>query len=268
MARREEYAKPSDDEPIVSLPLSCLYMTFGIDAHPDRLEITKEAWGREEEVWSVEHIVIPGSIKSPETWEACEKELLRRYKREDGSEIGVSFGLVDAGHGAEHVLWFLGWLQKKASPLHGRIRACRGSSKFPHPIVDRKWSKLAGQLKGHWVGGDEAKDMIYTRLNMTAAGPRYRHYGMNMSERFFSQLTVERPVWVDGSRRFKNADHQRNEALDCTVYSFAAYRLRRPNFDAIEAEFKRIKEEPDTPPVAPVPVVRPNAFVGVRKWRI
>lgn len=263
--RREKYA--TEDGKII-IPKKGLYMTFGADVQRDRVEITKTVWGREEECWHVEHVVVVGDVKTDGIWDDVEKELLREYDHESGAKLSVSFGLIDAGDGAENILKFLGRLHRKASQLHGKIRACRGSSLYPHPIVDFKFSRLAKQLKGHWVGGDEAKDLIYARLKMTQEGPGYRHYGLNFTEKNAKQLCAEK-VTVgfergQETRRFKNEDHARNEELDCAVYGFAAFRLKRPNFDILEREMMPAEEKKEeAPKVAPVKMAK---FVGGGRW--
>jgi len=273
LQRRESYATDAE----IKLPIACLYMTAGIDVQPDRLEITRTAWGRDEKSWHVDHVIVAGDIKSPETWKAFEKELLRDYKREDGAPLELSFALIDAGHGAEHLLWFFEYLRTSNSPLKGKIRACRGSSQYPHPIVDFKWARLVKQLKGHWVGGDEAKDLIYSRLKMAEDGPGYRHYGRNCNEGFFKQLCAEKLTVGfergNETRRFKNEDHVRNEALDCAVYSFAAFRLKRPNLDILERELVAKAMQPEekqrVEAEQPKPTPSKRGFVGFSgKWSL
>lgn len=236
--RREPYATPEK----ILMPVGALVLVAGVDVQPDRLEVHKGCYGRNHEYWAVEHIVIPGDIKRSETWDALEQELLRTYDSAlaPAAKLNLSFALVDAGHGAENLLWWLSAINRKNSPLAGRVRACRGSSQYPHPIVDNKFKTLVKQLKGHWVGGDEAKDIIYTRLRSPEVAEGNRHYGMNHTESFFQQLTVEKcTVIIKGGneqRRYANTEHARNEALDCSVYEMAAYRLRQWNFDTIEAK--------------------------------
>jgi phage terminase large subunit GpA-like protein len=240
-------------------------LVAGVDVQPDRLEVHKGCYGRNHEYWAVEHIVIPGDIKRSETWDAVEQELLRTYESAlaPNAKLQLSFALVDAGHGAENLLWWLSAINRKNSPLAGRVRACRGSSQYPHPIVDNKFKTLVKQLKGHWVGGDEAKDIIYTRLRSPEVMEGNRHYGTNHAESFFQQLTVEKcTVIIKGGneqRRYANTEHARNEALDCSVYEMAAYRLRQWNYDTIEA--KLIEDaEPDKKPVEIKPMPK-AAFI-------
>jgi hypothetical protein len=49
-------------------------------------------------------------------------------------------------------------------------------------------------------------------------------------------------------RRFRNEEHARNEALDCSVYEMAAFRLRQWNYDAIEASIKQEIEPKQSEP--------------------
>jgi phage terminase large subunit GpA-like protein len=251
--RREDYATDTK----ILMPEGALVLVAGVDVQPDRLEVHKGCYGRKQEYWAVEHVVIPGDIKRSETWEALEQELLRTYDSAiaPNAKLALSFALVDAGHGADHLLWWLAALQKKGSPLCGRVRACRGSSQYPHPVVDNRYSKIVKQLHGHWVGGDEAKSLIYTRLRMEEKEEGYRHYGMNHDEKFFQQLTVEKATVEfkkgEEHRRFRNEEHARNEALDCSVYEMAAFRLRQWNFDALEA---KMREELEPRPSEPAQI--------------
>ena len=258
--RREDYATPRTKEKpdgVILMPEGALVLVAGVDVQPDRLEVHKGCYGRKQEYWGVEHVVIPGDIKRSETWEALEQELLRTYDSAiaPNAKLALSFALVDAGHGADHLLWWLAALQKKGSPLCGRVRACRGSSQYPHPVVDNRYSKIVKQLHGHWVGGDEAKSLIYTRLRMEEKEEGYRHYGMNHDEKFFQQLTVEKATVEfkkgEEHRRFRNEEHARNEALDCSVYEMAAFRLRQWNFDALEA---KMREELEPRPSEPAQI--------------
>lgn len=274
---RESYADKT-----ILLPRTVLYMTAGIDVQEDRIEVTKLGWGEHEELWTIEHVVIPSGTKHDVTWDALELELLRTYNREKLAEgngtqtkLELGFSLVDASFSPERVLRWIGRLHTKESKLLGRVRACRGSSNYPHPIIEFKYSKLSKQLKGHWVGTDESKDLIYSRLRMTEPGPGYMHHGLNFTEKHIKQLVAEKMTigFKDGqeTRRFKNDDHVRNETLDCRVYGLAAYRLKRPNLEEIERAFneQEEKKEEEKPKLAlPLIPVRQNSFVGAGQWRI
>lgn len=242
-ARREPYILEGNNAPCV--PRGGLVLTVGVDVHKNRLEVSWGAYGRKEEYWGIMHNVLMGEVQDESVWKELERELRRTFRHETGATKELDFALVDGGKWPDWVYRFMQNLALKGSEVHGRVRACRGASIFPHPLVDPVFKSLAKNLKGHWVGGDEAKDLIYTRLKKPIGEngeipEGYRHYPLSFPQIHFEQLTSER-VSVEFSRgeeirRYKNDDHMRNEALDCEVYGLAAFRLRRWNFDAIESD--------------------------------
>lgn len=169
--RREDYA---DEHGRIIVPMGGLVITAGIDVHKNRLEITWGAYGRNEEWWGLAHNAIMGEVQDQAVWRELERELRREFDHETGAKIGLSMALVDAGKWPEWVYWFLGHLSRSGSPVRGKVRAVRGAAKFPHPLIDRRYVTLAKQLKGHWMGVDEAKDLIYTRLRLEACCAAYR----------------------------------------------------------------------------------------------
>lgn len=261
--RREDYAT----EERITLPDKALVLTVGADIHPNRIEASWVAWGREEQAWVIDHVVIDGDIRQWEVWRKFKLELQRRFTREDGVSVGLDYCLVDAGYGAEQVLGFL-----RTQPAAGKIRACRGTNKFPYPIINRHYSRgLSGDLSGHWVGGDAAKDLIYTRIRLecpdTGILPTgYIHFGLNLGQIYFEQLCSERvTVDEDEGRHYNNTEHARNESLDTFVYALAAFRRRIWNFTMIEkelAEQAAALRKPEAKPVA-----QSSGFKG-KGWRL
>lgn len=252
--RREAYG--TDER--VTVPAGGLVLTVGGDVHPDRIEVSWIAWGRREESWLLDHVVIDGDTHKPEVWAKLTRELQREFPHEIGTRIGLSFTLLDASYGAEQVFRYL---QKR--PVAGKIRACRGASKYPHPLIDLRYRSLAGNLKGHWIGGDVAKDLIYSRLRLVvredgSLPSGWIHFPARLGELYFAQLTAEK-VTVDGDeRRYHNEDRARNEALDCYVYGMAAFKRRLWNFEAIEEELREraVAEKQGEKPVPKKPRMR------------
>jgi phage terminase large subunit GpA-like protein len=273
--RRESYAT---DKKIV-IPAGGLVLTAFTDVQGERLETTWTAWGKDEEAWVVDHMVLQGYTQEMHVWKELEKQLKRTFAHEHGPELSLSWGFIDSGFSAEMVLRFLGHLRTSASPILGKVRASRGSSQCPHPIVSLKYGTLARQLKGHWIGTNEAKDNLYARLRMDVHEddrrrpcPRYVHFGENLSGSYFQQLTVEKVTveWKGGQelRLYKNEQEARNEALDCLVGCYAAFKMRRWNFDAIEAELMAKPVEEETPVPVPAPTPQINRFTGGKRWTI
>lgn len=234
MSRREAYSDP------LIIPMGGLVLTAAVDVHKNRLEVLWIAWGEREESWCLDHVVLPGECQDDAVWKELERELSREFTHETGATIGLSMAFVDAGKWPD---WVYRFLQRR--PLAGRIRACRGTSICPHPIIDQRYKSIAKQLKGHWVGGDAAKDAIYARFRLVPEPGEplpdgWIHFPDTFDEAWFQQATSERiTIEYKGTeelRRFKNTEHARNEALDLLVYNLAAFRLRRWSFGAILAD--------------------------------
>lgn len=63
------------------VPDGVAVLTAGIDTQDDRLEIEIVGWGRNEERWSIAHIVIEGDPEQPEVWEQLDALLKRTWYR-------------------------------------------------------------------------------------------------------------------------------------------------------------------------------------------
>jgi phage terminase large subunit GpA-like protein len=87
------------------------------------------------------------------------------------------------------------------------------------------------------VGTDTAKEEIFYKLKNTEAGNGKIHFPMSVGENYFKQLTAEsmKYKYRDGAkiRYWWKPDHARNEALDCMVYNYAAYRMLNPDIKKI-----------------------------------
>lgn len=249
----------------IVIPLGAFVLTVSVDVHKNRLEIEWEGWGRGEENWRIDHVVIPGEVQDNAVWTELHRELCREFQHAIGCPIGLSLGLVDGSKWPDWVYLFLCRLAGRAvyrgdplpgSSVRGKIRACRGfggplDKGGMHPVVNPNYTSLARNLKGHWVGTDAAKDLIYTRArleqNEDGSFPDgYQHFPKHYSQEFIKQMFSERVhvEYVNGQeiRRYRNPLQARNEGLDLSVYNLAAFRLRRWNFDAIEADLKRQAE--------------------------
>ena len=277
--RREDY---NDGNGNITVPARGLVITAGVDVQKNRLEVEWQAHGRNEEMWSLDHVILPGEVMDDGVWDDLARQLERQFRHASGAMLGVSRALIDAGKWPE---WVLRYLQRHPKP---GVRACRGSSTIPHPFVDALWRKILStkirvatgerkiEIKGHWIGPSTAKDLIYTRLRMPPPDPDqpmpagWRHFGMHCTEEYFVQLCSER-VRIDyrGGEEFRiyeKADGVRNEVLDCTVYAEAAFRVRSWDFTEIENEIaERAKQSPSPAPI-PREVPRGPAIVSRLGW--
>lgn len=263
--RREGYILEGNTSPII--PARGLVLTAGVDVHKNRLEVTWGAYGRKEEYWGIMHNVLMGEVQDEAVWKELERELRREFRHETGATKALDFALVDGGKWPDWVYRFLSMLAHDGSDVQGRVRACRGASQKVHPLIDPVFKSLAKNLKGHWVGTHEAKDLIYTRLKKPIGEngeipEGYRHYPMSFPQVHFEQLVSERVsiLWERGEeiRLYTNEEHARNEALDTEVYGLAAFRVRRWNYDAIEADLRAQAQ--------PVEEIRETKPIPKRNW--
>lgn len=99
------------------------------------------------------------------------------------------------------------------------------------------------------IGTDTIKSTVFSRLKLIEPGPGYFHFPQ-IDEEYFEQLTAEKVVstMVNGQHRRKWIQiRNRNEALDCLVYAYAAavsVGIARIDWDKLESQlFPAITEE-------------------------
>lgn len=235
--RREDYG--------VTVPQRGLYLTGFVDVQKYRLEVGWRAWGRNEESWGMDHVVIDGYVGDAATWDELPKELGRKWKRIDGAEMSLGFAFVDGGKWPDMVYAFFHRLSRTHAGLAwSKVRASKGVGQNGHPITTRKPMTVGKVLKGHHIGTWEAKDRIYERLRVNNIVDDMRegfmHFNERFTEEYFQQLTVEQVTVTfergQETRKYVNPKGLRNEALDIEVGHLAANRLRPKNWDAIERE--------------------------------
>jgi len=234
-------------EAYTDAPRDALFLTAFIDVQLNRLECGWRAWGRNEESWGLDHVVLDGHVRTAEVWKSLRKQLARKFPREGGGYLTLGMALVDGGHFAEDVYRFMQELSTNPMPgVSGKCRASKGVGQANHPIIDRKWKTVARNLKGYHIGTWEAKDRIYERLKVKAKDGEtpegVMHFNQRFGEEYCQQLTVETVAisYERGEevRKYLNAKQARNEAIDIEVGNLAAFRLHPRNMDALEDELE------------------------------
>lgn len=276
--QREEYR---------AAPLAAKILTLFVDVQYNRFEIEWRAWAEDEQSWGLGHTVIDGNTRDLEFWKKdLTPILLRKFKREDGAELALNFGMIDGGWQPETLYLYLAWVAKEqVAGVFTKVRASKGEGRAGQPIIDRTWRKVGRNLRGHHIGTWEAKETINERLRLKqhedgSYPPGFMHYSKLYGEEFLRQLctgvcTIDFDV-VQGKmqevKKYLNEKRLKDEALDLAVGNLAAFRLRRWNFDAIESqllaevESRKAPVEPEQPRE---PIAAPrNSFVGVRGWRV
>lgn len=251
--RRENYTAQS-------IPQQTLLLTAGVDVQDDRLEITVVGYGRDEEMWVVEHGVLRGDPGSDSLWNDLDGYLSRKRETEDGRNLLIEATAIDSGgHFTQQVYAYC------AKRKSRRIWAIKGAGGFGRLI----WPKSAGRAgrtsaQVFIVGVDTAKDVLYGRLKrIHQPGAGYIHFPVSVDEVYFDQLTAETLIYrmVQGRRvrSYKpRSSGSRTEALDCLVYAYAAFIGRNgpmvlPNRKVETVEKQEVQIQPQKPLRRPAP---------------
>lgn len=266
-----------------ALPNGIVWLTAGVDVHPDRLEATVEGWGRSEECWTLEHHVLSGDPREPEVWGRLEAALYAPRTRQDGGTPRLIAVGVDTGHPPtqRQAYAFIRPRQSK------NWFALKGSSQVEAPIIVRpKKSSTVDRVKLLTVGTNRVKGLIYDRSAIvppkepgSQVMPGTMHFHRDLSDVYFQQLLSEDsfPVFKNGVRlrEFKKPTQStRNETLDTKTYSYASLVALGPlNFEAENARLLAEKAERDRvaagqPEEQEAPPVQHNGFVNSGRWRI
>jgi phage terminase large subunit GpA-like protein len=231
------------------IPEGVTCLTFGADVQADRIEMEIVGWSDTEESWSIDYKILPGDTTQRQVWDDLAEEINRQYHKPDGAPISIARGLVDSGYNTQFVYDFV----KRVRSNH--VESCKGLSGFGLPVIEDQRKRMrrrkSGTIDPQRIGVDGAKLIIYSYLDIKEPGPGYCHFPEHYDDEYFSQLTAEglRTRFVRGfavKEWVKN--RPRNEALDCRVYAYAAFKLipdhqkaksvplstRRPNSDHVK----------------------------------
>lgn len=249
----EEQGEAVDDYQVSSrkesfgetLDRGILLLTAGVDVQDDRLEVEIVGWGKDEESWSLDYRTVYGDPSSPAVWQDLDNILGQQFEREDGKFLIVRSACIDSGgHHTNSVYQYV-------RPREGkRIFAIKGVGGEGKPIVGRPSTNNIGKIRLFPVGVDTAKQLLYSRLKITEAGPGYCHFPESRNDEYFRQLTAEKVVtrYHKGfARREFVKTRPRNEALDVRVYAMAAFAILNLNINAMaQRQFMQHENPPES----------------------
>ncbi|MEW6505510.1 MAG: phage terminase large subunit family protein [Chloroflexota bacterium] len=204
------------------VPSGAAFITGGVDVQEDRIAVVLRAWGPGEESWLIWH----GEIFEDQ-WGQLDRLLAMKFVNTGGQVIPIAGVGVDAGFRTQEVYQYC----RTRGPV---VFAVKGERTKGRPVIGRPTLQdvsfkgaLIKQGVQLWpIGTDTAKATIYGRFReKTEPGPGCYHWYIGTSEEYFQQVTAEKietrvkdgfPVmeWVK--------TRERNEALDCEVYAYAA----------------------------------------------
>lgn len=226
------------------LPAAVLLLTAGVDVQPDRLEVALYGWSRDGTAYALAHFVIWGNTLEGVVWRELDELLLQKWQHPLGGKIGIEAVCVDSGDGGTvEAVYAYCW------PRHARgVMAIKGVW-GRRPVIEMSKGKIQGGTvlgRGRlWIVGiDEIKQILFEKF---ARYPDQVRFSESLPLSWFDQLTSERRVIrrVAGrpTRRFERIKNAAAEALDATVYAYAArYSLRSVDFDAREGRLTATPE--------------------------
>lgn len=205
-------------------------LTAGVDVQNDRLEVEIVAWGCNLESWSVDYRIIYGSPTTPEVWQKLSTVLQEDFEGVDGVFRKIAMMAIDTGFSTQNVY---AWVRSQSAY---NVMAIKGVDNSIVPLnsptkvdINLKGKKIVGGVRLWKIGVSLLKGELYGWLKQTrkedGSVPRgYCHFPEYATE-YFKQLTAEQLVTkiVKGyPKREWQKTRDRNEALDCRVYSRAA----------------------------------------------
>lgn len=213
----EAMAKRAQPFSLDLIPAEVLALTVGCDVQHDRLELTYCGWTETGCALILGHRVIWGAYDAEETWAELDALLQERFAHALGGRMSIDATAIDAGDGVtmHRVTAF-------CTPRSRRkVLAIKGAP-GNRPIIERAGSTTKTGARLWIVGVDTVKTQLFARLPR----PDLIRFSDTLQPVWYEQAASERAVvrYSRGQpvRTFQRVPGRRAEALDCTVYAFAA----------------------------------------------
>jgi len=288
----KQRAEPYD---LRTAPRGVLVVTAAVDVQVDRWEIGVWGWGRGEEGWVLDHLVLHGNPADETEWDKVLLPALQGTLRHaSGATLKIEAAAIDTGGHYTHQAY--SFVRRHARM---KLYAIKGDSKLGGPVKGRsslqdinfRGAVIKRGVRLWLVGVDTAKDLLHGRLQVAQPGPGYVHFSQALDDEFYAQLTAEQriPVRVAGGEQYRWVKRRKaNEAWDVAVYNiFVAHQLDLHRYtDKHWARLEQLlqpslfdapapAEPQDTEPPAPPPdapraprrvgrIKKPPGFVG--RW--
>lgn len=223
-------------------------LTAAVDVQTDRLECVVKGWGEKEESWLIAYQQLFGDPGQEAVWNDLDSFLLSTWEHASGQKVKITCTMVDSGglH-TDSVYRFVRARQ------HRKIFALKGSSESGKEILGKFSINNQYRVKLWLIGTDTAKDRIFARLKIPAAGPGFMHLPDFAEDEYLAQLTSEKAV-----RRYRRGKgtireyiktRARNEALDLEVYALSAlYVLGQAAIRKLGELAEALRAKPTDPP--------------------
>ena len=227
-----------------TIPNEVLVVTVGADVQGGanaRVELEFVGHGLEDETWSLDYVVIPGEPERQEVWDHLDDQLLRRFTRVDGVSLRVAAAFIDSGYLATKVYQFTASRRKRY------IFATKGVNTGTVCNAGTWQGEKKNQSRCilHTVNVDDAKTIIFNRLQISKHGSGFCHFPDHYPDRHFIQLTNEEKV--EKRKRGVRVGYEwiqkgPNEQLDCRAYALGAFARLNANMPRLKLRLERQAE--------------------------
>jgi phage terminase large subunit GpA-like protein len=231
MARAEDYGT-------AVLPAGALLVTNGADVQPDRIELETVAWGLGEESWSIDYKVFMGDPDGPLVWQQLDAYLHTEFEHPAGVRLRAARTFIDtAGANTKAVYAYV------EGRAHMGVFGIKGRGGDGVPAVGAPTRSNMAKIPLVPLGTFTLKDAVYGALTVQLpeyyvpgmSVPGYCHFPTRYGESFYKGLTAEEVRTKPNQKGFPVREwfkvYERNEPLDCRVYSTAAMLSLQPNFE-------------------------------------
>ncbi len=221
-----------EDWPADRLPQGALFLTAGVDVQKDRLECRVWAWGRGRQSWLADVRIIQGDTSRAEVWTKLDEVLDGSWSHASGAELKIARLAIDSGYAAAEVY---AWAKRhvgRVIVVKGAPDSVRQAIGVPAATEVSRQKRSRGGIKVWPVGGGYIKGQLYGWLRLDAPidgqphPPGYVHLPRWAGDDEIKQLTAEELVTEKSRHGFAkqvwSKVRERNEALDCWVYAYAA----------------------------------------------
>ncbi|MEO1678003.1 MAG: terminase gpA endonuclease subunit [Pseudomonadota bacterium] len=198
------------------IPEEVLFLTAGVDCQGDRLEVTLAGFTAENAIRVLDHAVIWGGPREPETWVELDQWLSRQFRHAAGGLAYIDSAVIDSGYHADEVYAFT---RPRTSR---RIVAGKGVSGFHRPRLASGQSRKTRLAQ---IGVDPIKLEIMERLKEGSTIQIADHLGRDYLEQLAAERLVTRMHRGHPVRQWELISGRRNEALDTLGYAIAARQL-------------------------------------------
>jgi phage terminase large subunit GpA-like protein len=191
---------------------------------------------------------IDGNPADEREWQKVDDYLQQPLQHIGGAPMKVSAAAVDTGGHFTHQAY--NFCRNNSGK---RYYAIKGDSQENKPVKGRASSQdvnwrgriIKNGVKLWMVGTDTAKDLFFGRLKVTQPGAGYVHFSKHLPPEFFNGITAEvrKQVRMASGIKYRWVKvSDRNEPLDCTVYSiFCSHML--DHYKMTDAQWNKLDND-------------------------